>query len=164
MATTTTPIICGPATLPGLTQHEAIADALHRCLAGIDSNDNALFESACLKDEFKISFAESRTIPGWTATDDFFKQVSAITTTHIASNVRVMITHGGEWASLAANAVAYHIQPGKAFTERDTPYTAGCLYLMHLKWDKRDGLWKIVTWNIWVLWTTGDLPVLHEQS
>jgi hypothetical protein len=40
-----------PHTLTSLTPREAIADALARCIHGIDTNDRDLFTSACLQTE-----------------------------------------------------------------------------------------------------------------
>ena len=35
-----------PITLPSLTPREAVADALYRCLEGLDTNDLTMFKSA----------------------------------------------------------------------------------------------------------------------
>jgi hypothetical protein len=147
--------------LTGLTPREAIVDALHRCILGIDSNNRQLFESACLKDESMTVVAGPFNIEGWAAIDDFFRKLFDLVTTHTISNVRINLKHGVEIASMTAHAISYHIRPDDALKQEDTSYTASSLYDINLVKDTNDGLWKIKKWEIKVLWTTGDRTVLH---
>ena len=92
-------------TLPSLTPREAVADALHRCLLAIDSNDRELFESACLKDESMSVVAGPMAVNGWTAISDFFERLFKLVTTHTTSNVRVHLEDGANTAFINAHAI-----------------------------------------------------------
>jgi hypothetical protein len=150
-----------PVTLPALSPREAVADALHRCILGIDSNNRDLFESSCLKNESMTVVAGPITIEGWTAISDFFRKVFVLVTTHVTSNIRIELEDGADTASMTAHAIAYHVRPEEALKLEDTSYTAACLYFMDLVRDGNDGLWKIKKWEIKILWTTGDKAVLY---
>ncbi|KAJ5143310.1 uncharacterized protein N7515_002097 [Penicillium bovifimosum] len=144
-----------------LTPREAVVDAFHRCLQGIDNNDHALFESACLTNETMAIVAGSTTLDGWTAINEFFERLFALVTSHMTSNIRVQMEDGADTASLTAHALAHHIRPEDAFKAEDTSYTASSLYFLNLVRDGRDGLWKIKKWEIKAQWTTGDINILH---
>lgn len=150
-----------PVTLTALTPREAIADALHRCVLGIDSNNRDLFESGCSKNESMTVIAGPITIEGWTEISEFFQRLFILVTTHITSNIRIEVKDGADTASMTAHAVAYHVRPEDALKLEDTSYTASCLYFIDLVKDSKDGLWKIKKWEIKILWTTGDRAVLH---
>jgi len=150
-----------PVSLTALTPREAIADALHRVLLGIDSNNQDLFSSACSKTSSMTVIAGGYTISGWTAINDFFLRIFALVTTHITSNIRIELKDGADTASMNAHALAYHVKPEDALNVEDTSYTASCLYFLDLVRDGGDGLWKIERWEIKTLWTTGDIGVLH---
>ena len=125
-------------TLTVLSPREAVADALHRCLLGLDSNDRDLFESACLKEESMTVVA-----------------------THFITNIRVELKDVANTAFMTAHVVAYHVRPEDAFKPEDTSYTAGALYFIDLVKDDTDGLWKIKKWEIKIQWTSGDKAILH---
>jgi hypothetical protein len=145
-----------------LTPREAVADALHRCVLGIDTNDQDLFASACLTTGDMSVVAGPITLEGWTAIKDFFLRVFVLITTHITSNIRVELKDGADTANMTAHAMSYHVRPEGAFKNEDTSYTASSLYDIDLVRDGTDGLWKIRKWDIKVLWTTGDRAVLYE--
>ncbi|CAG8981508.1 hypothetical protein HYALB_00003081 [Hymenoscyphus albidus] len=144
-----------------LSPREAVADALYRCILGIDSNDHALFESACLKDESMAVVAGSITIEGWTAINDFFQKLFSLVTTHATSNPRIELKDGADTAFMTCHAFSYHIRPDDAFLPEDTSYTASSLYSLDLVRHSEDGLWRTKKWVINTLWTTGDIKILH---
>jgi hypothetical protein len=148
-------------TLTGLTPREAITDALHRCVLGIDSNNRELFESSCLKDESMTVVAGPFNIEGWSAINDFFAKLFTLVTTHTISNIRIEVNDDADTASMTAHAISYHVRPEEALTQEDTSYTASSLYDIDLVKDESDNLWKIKKWGIQVLWTTGERAVLH---
>lgn len=148
-------------TLTALSPREAVVDALNRCILGIDSNDQDMFESACLKDETAAVIAGPNTIQGWSAINESMSRVFLLVTTHLITNIRVELKEAANTASMTANAVAYHVRPDDAFKPEDTSYTAGCLYFIDLVKDTTDGLWKIKKWEIKVQWTSGDRAVLY---
>lgn len=140
---------------------EAIADTLHRCVLGIDSNDRNLLESACLMNEEMTFIAGPIVAEGWSAVQQLFEKVFVLVTTHITSNVRIQHQDGANTASMTAHAISYHVRPDDAFKQEDTSYTAFSLYSIDLVKDGEDGLWKIKKWEAQVLWTMGDKAVLH---
>lgn len=143
-----------------LAPHEAVADALHRCVLGIDSNNRALFESSCLQTEEMAWTGNGINISGWTAINDFFSKLFVLVTTHNISSIRVDLKDGASEAHLTAHAISYHVRPEDAFKPEDTSYTASSLYDIDLVKDAGDGLWRIKRWGANVLWTTGDRSVL----
>ncbi|KFY77890.1 hypothetical protein V499_02825 [Pseudogymnoascus sp. VKM F-103] len=147
--------------LPSLTPREAVADALHRCILGIDTNNRDVFESACLKGEDMIITLGPATFSGWAAINELFVNVFKLITTHIASNIRVELEDGADTANLTAHVISYHVKPEDAVKVEDTSYTAGTLYDIDLVRDGGDGLWKIKRWDLKIQWTTGDKAVLH---
>jgi hypothetical protein len=147
--------------LPSLTPREAVADALHRCILGIDSNDRDIFESGCLKGEDMTITIGPATFSGWAAITELFVNVFKLITTHITSNIRVELEEGADTAKITAHAISYHVKPEDAIKVEDTSYTAGSLYDIDLVRDWGDGLWKIKRWDLKILWTTGDKAVLH---
>ncbi len=148
-------------TLTALSPREAVADALHRCVLGIDSNNRDLFESGCLKNESMTVVAGPITIEGWIAISEFFLKVFVLVTTHVISNIRIELKDDADTASMTAHGVACHVRPDDALKPEDTSYTASCLYFIDLVKDSNDGLWKIKKWEIKVQWITGDRAVLH---
>lgn len=150
-----------PTTLAGLSPREAVADAIHRCVLGLDNNDRALFESAMVKDEATSVTAGPRVLQGWNAINDEFVKVFSLVTTHYITNIRVNLEEDANTASMTTHATAYHIRSDEAYKPEDTSYTAGCLYFIDLVKDEADNLWKIKKWVIQVQWTTGDIAVVH---
>lgn len=150
-----------PTTLSALSPREAVADALHRCILGLDTNNRDLFESACVKDESATVIAGPTTVQGWTAIKELMSRVFQVVTTHFITNIRVDLKDDADTASMSAHAIAYHVRPDDVYKPEDTSYTAGCLYFMDLVKDSSDGLWKIKKWEIKIQWTTGDKAVLH---
>jgi len=148
--------------LPNLTPREAVADALHRCVLGIDSQSHDLFASAILNDDSSSLVINPVTLNGWPAIDAAMTRAFAVVTTHFVTNIRVEVEEGAETAKMTANAIAYHVRPDEAFGKENTSYTAGCLYFMDLV--RKEGLWRIKRWEIKTQWTTGDIKVLHPDG
>lgn len=147
--------------LTGLTPREAVADALHRCVHGIDTNDQTLFASGCVQDSSMLVVAGPVTLEGWTAINGYFQRVFNLVTTHIVSNIRIELKDGADTAHMTAHALSYHVRPDDALKKEDTSYTSSCLYDIDLVKDGNDGLWKIKRWELKIQWTTGDIKVLH---
>ncbi|KAL6245440.1 hypothetical protein RBB50_007439 [Rhinocladiella similis] len=146
-----------------LTPREAVADALHRCVLGLDNNDPALFESSYVKDETATFAAGPMTIKGWDAINESMTKLFSLVTTHYITNIRVEFkgADNTNTASMSAHAIAYHVRPDDAYKAEDTSYTAGCLYFIDLVKDDTDGLWKIKKWEVKIQWTTGDRTILY---
>jgi len=152
--------MANPVTLTALSPREAILDALHRSILGVDTNDWDLLESGCLKSDMTFIAGEA-TIEGWTSVREFFTKIFNLVTTHYTSNIRIELQDGADTASMTAHALAYHVRPADAFKEEDTSYTVSCVYYMDLVKDSDDGLWKVKKWEIKNQWTTGDKAVIY---
>jgi hypothetical protein len=93
-----------------------------------------------------------------------FDRVFSLVTTHTVSNVRVELENDDHatTAHMTAHVISYHVRGEEAFVAADTSYTASSLYDIELVKDGDDGgLWKMKTWGARILWTTGDIKVLH---
>lgn len=146
-----------------LDPRQAVADALYRCILGIDTNDQELFESAYLHDESASFVLGPVSINGWNNISKFLSRVFELTTTHFVTNVRVKIKGDLKTAYMTAHVLAYHMLPEDALKVEDKSYTAGCLYFIDLVKNDADGSWKIKRWEIKQNWTTGDAGVMQRK-
>lgn len=65
-------------------------------------------------------------------------------------------------AKVTCQAIAYHMRPEDAMKQEDTSFTAGNLYDMDIVRDEgEEGVWRIKTWKVQMLWMTGDVGILH---
>ncbi|KAG5925486.1 hypothetical protein E4U42_004246 [Claviceps africana] len=157
-----------PISLPGLTQTEAITDALYRVLAGFDRNDLTVFTSAIADgDHVTMELDDGTGMPAFKGRaailTDVFGFVSSLDTTHMATNVRVLI-RGDDKASLVCLVSGQHTPPGRAKEPTGPKYLVGAEYEMQLVRDAADGLWKIEKWVARVLWAQGDLDVMKPPA
>ena len=114
--------------------------------------------------------AGTTVLNGWDEINSMFDRVFNLITTHLVTNIRAETKEGEtddkgrEVARLTAHAMSWHVREEDAFTEGDKSYRASSLYDVVLVRDEGDGegaLWKIRNWGIRVLWTTGDVKILH---
>ena len=143
-----------------LSPREAVADALHRAVLGIDSNNYTLFSSACLQTEEMLWIGGGFHIAGWPAIKQLFNKLFTMVTTHTITNIRIDLEEGASEAHLTAHAMSYHIRPEDAFAEEDTSYTASSLYDIGLVRGE-EGSWRIKKWEAKVLWTKGNRSIIH---
>jgi hypothetical protein len=103
------------------------------------------------------------TLTGWDAISPMFDRVFSLITTHTVSNIRIELEDdSASTARMTAHVISYHVREEEAFVEADTSYTASSLYDIEvIKDDIEQRLWKIKTWKATMLWTTGDIKVLH---
>ncbi|KAI1425908.1 hypothetical protein F5Y12DRAFT_745172 [Xylaria sp. FL1777] len=149
-----------PATLSsGLTDREAIADALYRAVLAFDHADEVLLLSAITPDI-------SASMPGSSAKGvaEFkaavFDRVSKLDTTHFLSNVRINI-QSATTAQATCSALAQHVRPGKGFEPGLNKFTSGGMYLCDMV--KVGELWKISNWRANIAWVDGDPTVMAGQ-
>lgn len=157
-----------PASLPGLTQIEAIKDALYRVLAGFDRNDLDMFSSAIAEgDHVTMELHDGSGMPPFKGRSailtDVFGFVSNLDTTHMASNVRVL-TRDDNKASLNCFVSAQHAPAGRGREPTGPKYHVGVEFEMHLVRDAADGLWKIEVWIARTLWANGDADVMKPPT
>ncbi|CAD6586383.1 MAG: hypothetical protein ASARMPRED_002521 [Alectoria sarmentosa] len=154
-----------PTSLSSLNVREAITDAIYRCVLGLDTDDQALFDSAFTPD---ASFDLNGTVmSGLDAIHTgCYDTVSKLDTTHFISNVRVNVRGGDDdgdsttTASMTASALAQHYRRKQGTEAGATRLLTGSLYFLDLVKDGEDGLWKIKHWRLQLVWTEGDWGVM----
>lgn len=149
-----------PAQLSGaITDREAITDALNRAVLSVDLPDEALLHSAVTDDLYaEMPKVTSKGIEEFKATT--WGHISRMVTTHLVSNVRVDITDSQN-AKLTASVIAQHVAAGKEF-EMGNKFLAGGVYLCDVV--KVEGLWKLSSWKVKIIWTEGDRAVMNGDG
>lgn len=92
-----------PASLaPALETREAISDALHRSMVGMDTNDSALFDSAFTLDARWDLYG--REMNGLEEIHEkcFDATIIHLDTTHYVTSIRIDIAEGGHEAQLSS--------------------------------------------------------------
>jgi hypothetical protein len=145
------------AKLPGLTDREAIADAVYRAVLAFDHADEALLRSA-LTEDVVAEMPGSPPAEGIAAIKaTVFDRVSKLDTTHFISNVRVSIESAAT-AKLTCSAQAQHVRPGKGFEPGPNKFMSGGFYACDVVKD--GNLWKLKTWKANIVWVEGDMSVM----
>lgn len=143
------------------TPREAATDALHRAVLGLDTNNRALFASACLPTEEMAWRGGGVSATGWDAVSALFGRVFDLVTIHVVSNVRVVF-EGPETARVNAHAVSYHVRPGDEESVEERSFTGYSLYeLVVVKTGEGMEGWRIKVWEARVLRTTGERAIVH---
>lgn len=144
----------------GLTDREAIADALYRVALAFDLNDEALLRSA-VTDDISVEGPRSST----NGVEEFkavvFGRVSKVDTTHILTNMRINIENR-DTAKVTCSALAQHVRPGQGFDPSAGKLTSGGIYLCDVV--KVGGLWKIKTWKTNITWIDGDRSMFSADG
>lgn len=152
-----------PATLsPAPSGRDGVADAIYRCVAGLDTADLALFQSALTRDAvFELN---GSTMMGREAiVSDCYDRISKLDTTHFITNLRVNILDGGSKAEATCAALSQHFGTGKGMEPAAARLLAGGLYWMELVLDDADRLWKMKSWKFKSTWAEGDWTVMSGQ-
>ncbi|MCJ1397074.1 hypothetical protein MMC11_000266 [Xylographa trunciseda] len=155
-----------PQTLPSLSQHEAIADALYRAAIASDHHDSALFNSAWAGEEvsMEIHDGNKRVFQGLSLIrTNVLDKVGPMDTTHNISMVRVNYQGGADTASLTATSMAQHAPSGTGRDPNGTKYTVGGEYSVDLIKDEA-GVWKIKKLVLNVIWTSGDASLMRPPQ
>ncbi|KAG4291623.1 hypothetical protein FPRO06_13844 [Fusarium proliferatum] len=111
----------------GLTEREAIGDALYRAVLAFDYSDEALLLSAITAEDIDAE------MPGSTAhgVAEFkaavFDRVSKLDTTHFLSNLRVNIASSST-ATATCSALAQHVRPRQGADPSSAKFTSGAFY------------------------------------
>ena len=148
-----------PSALSFLVAREAIADAIYRCVIGLDTADIALFDSAFTQDaSFDLN---GNVLDGLNAIHTgCYDSVAKLDTTHFVTNIRADIKDGEPKASVTASALARHYRPQQGRAPGATHFTSGSLYYIDCVKDSRDGSWKIVHWRLKSIWFEGDFGIM----
>ncbi|UZJ53741.1 hypothetical protein CBS101457_003061 [Exobasidium rhododendri] len=153
-----------PVVLSSLTEKEAIADVLYRLLAGLDSNDLAVFESAWYGTNHSICMDSTLITGKEVLRTNMFNVIGPMNTTHMVSNVRIDWKEGATTAAMTAYALAQHFAPGQGREAGAQSFLAGASYHLNLIKDEGDGLWKCEKFVANVLWSQGDRAIMHNTS
>lgn len=148
------------AQLNGLTDREAIADALYRGVLAFDHADETLLQSALTEDIFMEMAGTSCTgIPELKAA--IFDRVSKLETTHFLSNIRVNL-ESAPTATVTCSAMAQHVGTGQGLDPGSKKLTSGGMYLCDAV--KVGDLWKIKSWKMNLIWLDGDRSVMFPEA
>ncbi|KAI0403188.1 hypothetical protein F4802DRAFT_572649 [Xylaria palmicola] len=143
----------------GLTDREAIVDALYRAVLSVDHADEALLLSAITPDiSAEIAGLSAKGVAEFKAT--IFDHISKLDTAHLLSNIRVNI-QSASTAQATCSSWARHARPGKGLEPGSDKFTAGGMYLCDMV--KEGELWKISSWRINTVWVEGDPSVMAGQ-
>ncbi|KAI0198701.1 hypothetical protein F4808DRAFT_434811 [Astrocystis sublimbata] len=148
---------------PPLSPREAIADALYRCFAGLDTPDQDLWESAftqdacCIMDDHEIEGIEEINVK-------VYEPTSKLDTTHFVTNLRIHIEGNGTEARMSASTLAQHYRPGTGRQPNAPRLLAGGPYMIHLVKDAEGSLWRIKRFHMRPKWAEGDITVITGQG
>lgn len=157
-----------PTPLTGLTNREAIIDALLRFVEGLDDADPSLLHSAFTPtasvdtrpiSSIGIPFSEYSGRD--TIVSTLLTAVGALDTTHQLSNFRVNVTGEEDKATLTCHALAQHFRAGQGAStapEHGAYFLMGNRYQSELVRDGQD--WRIEKLVIKCVWSQGDVSVL----
>lgn len=151
------PVAPLPAKLSGITEREAIADALYRAVLAFDHADEDLLRSSITED-IELEFPgvlSAKGIPEVKA--GVYDRVSKLDTTHFLSNVRIN-QESSTKAKVSCSALAQHCRMGQGLDGTAGKYTSGVLYLCDMVKDGE--LWKVSRWDAQVIWLDGDASVM----
>lgn len=145
-----------------LSGREAVADALYRCIWGIDTNDLEMYRSAFTAGcKMTLNDVPLEVVSGC------YENLAKLDTTHGVTNMRISLGEEGSTASMTATVTANHYRRGEGLREDgDVPsLLVGALYRIELERDgTNDGgrVWKIKEFHIKSVWREGTLKVIED--
>ncbi|KAF2167011.1 hypothetical protein M409DRAFT_22450 [Zasmidium cellare ATCC 36951] len=149
-----------PTTLAGLTPREAIADAMYRCVIGLDTADLPLFESAWSKDSPVLFDMGTGAMHGLEdIKSKLYNFIAPLDTHHNCSNVRIDAKPGAKTAYLTAYSIAQHHRAGEGVDTSTKHLTSGAQYFLDVVEDG-DRVWRIKEWRMTVMWLDGDASIV----
>lgn len=153
-----------PTTLtPPLVGREAIADAVYRCVMGLDTNDLPLFQSAFTNDA--IFDLNGTIMAGFDAINaQCFASISNMDTNHFITNLRINLVDQDSKVQVTCSALAQHYRGGEGMKPNATQLLAGSLYWLDMVKDAGDGLWKIKKLVLKSTWGQGDWAVFSKET
>ena len=115
--------------LPSLSPREAVADALYRCIIGMDDNSPEMFKSAFVQSKETSFVLGDNKIEGADTINDYvFTNILPLHTTHAISNIRVDLKDGADTAYMTCHAMAQHFHAEDAFKPGAKSFLTGGLY------------------------------------
>lgn len=154
-----------PIALTGLSTREAVTDGLYRGILALDSNDQALFESAWVDSPDTVFEMGGKATRGIDAIKQFLLGfIGPLVTQHSISNVRVDVKDGADTAYLTAYAIAQHYRPGEGLDPQAPRLLSGASYAVDMVKDAGDGLWKAKVFRMKTIWIEGDPSIVTPPS
>jgi hypothetical protein len=148
-----------PNALPSLGVREAVTDALYRCVLGLDTADQALFDSALTQDA--TVDLNGDVMSGLDAIHtQCFDKIAKLDTTHFITNVRVLVDGTESNATVTASVLAQHYRHKQGLVAGAARLMAGSLYSLDVVKDEQEGLWKVKHWKLSSIWAEGDWGIL----
>ncbi|KAL2812002.1 hypothetical protein BJX63DRAFT_397866 [Aspergillus granulosus] len=149
---------------PVLTGREAITDAIHRFLTGLDTSDKSLFESS-LTETATLNINGTVTEGLTSIITDRYGFISKLDTTHSLTNVRIHVEEGGNRASATANALSQHYRPGEGMQGGKDALLLGSLFWVELVRDEGEQgtegeFWRIQHFLLKSTWAEGEWGVM----
>lgn len=146
-----------PISLPFLSDREAIKDTIYRCILSVDTADVELFDSGLLPNA-TLNFNNSELSGKQTIRTVFFEKVCKLDCTHHVSNVRINLL--GNTASVTASVLSQHYRQGEGNISNTPSLFDGTLNFFEVVKDDTDGLWKVKSWDVKIIWSEGDPTIL----
>lgn len=154
------PVAPLPINLTGITEREAIVDAVYRAVLAFDHNDEELLRSAITEDA-SLDFEGVLSCKGIDELKaNVYDRVAKLDTLHLLSNVRVH-QESSTTAKVSCSAMAQHCRRGQGVDASGGKYTSGALYLCNVV--KVGNLWKVNKWDAQVIWLQGDASVMTGE-
>ncbi|PVH71705.1 hypothetical protein DL98DRAFT_520914 [Cadophora sp. DSE1049] len=161
-----------PHTLTSLSTREAITDTLYRAVIAFDEHDTALFNSAFASSsptsspsssDDVVVILDGKPITGLSSIrTQLFDFIGPMDTTHILSNIRIDVQDGANTASLTTTAMNMHAPAGRGGDPNGPKFLAGTRY--RVQFVRVDGEWKVVRWEMDVVWRQGDVSVMNREG
>ncbi|KAK4493660.1 hypothetical protein PRZ48_014845 [Zasmidium cellare] len=146
----------------GMTPREAIADAMYRCLLGLDTANLALFESAWSNEHTVLFEMGTNAMHGLEEIKSkMYNLISTLDTHHNISNVRIDAQPGAKTAYMTAYALAQHHRSGEGVDTKSEHLISGAYYFIDVVEDG-DGVWRIKEWRMTVAWLDGDRSIVGQ--
>ena len=149
-----------PIALTSLTPREAAIDALSRAIIGLDTKDQALFESAWSKDSPCFQRGDTVLEGMEQINKHLYETISRMETHHTISNCRVDLKEDGETAHMTTYALAQHHRAGEGMDPTKKGLLGGTTYFIDLVKEGDEGSWKMKKWVLQINWCDGDLSVV----
>jgi hypothetical protein len=148
----------------GLSDRDAVIDALVRFVMGLDDADSEMLLSS-MTPEAVLDLTHFNQL-GMTfelmkgrenVAEHLLKGVGRLDCTHCLSNFRVALD--GDRADLTCYVMAQHFRPGEGISNKDCPwYMMGNRYVAEVV--RSGGLWRLNRLVVKASWTTGNIGVL----
>lgn len=146
-----------PVKLSYLSDREAIADVIYRCVLSVDIADKDLFDSSLLSSA-TLEFNGTELIGKQNICTSLFEKVSKLDSTHHVSNLRINLLDNK--AFVTASVLAQHYREGEGNISNTQNMSSGGFNFFEVVKDEFEGIWKVKNWKIKTIWSEGDPTII----